>query len=245
MDRKYELLEDNYINYCGKALYRIKALRDFGYIKKGELGGYIQSENNLSHEGECWVYGNACIYDNARVYGNAFIYDNARVYGNAKICGNAKVYGNAKICGNACIYGHAKVYEGACIYENAKMHGYAEAYGDSCICGNANIHGEAQIYRNAKVSGNININKGHIVGKVSMPYKDIFQYQCENRVLTAILTEDNKILYSIGCQENLTKEKFIYRIHSTFGGLKENPHRSEYLRLIKTINFHFKEKLNN
>ena len=193
MDRKYELLEDNYINYCGKALYRIKALRDFGYIKKGELGGYIQSENNLSHEGECWVYGNAKVYEDARVFGNAKVFMNARVYGNAKVFGEAEVYDNAEV------YGNSKIFENAEVYVNAV------------------------------------INKGRIIGRVSMPYKDIFQYQCENRVLTAILTEDDEILYSIGCQENITEEEFIYRIHNKDGGLKENPHRAEYLKLIKII----------
>ena len=153
--------------------------------------------------------------------------NNARVYSDAKVYDNAKIYGSAFVCGNA------------------NVHEDAQACGDSYICGNANIHGEAQIYGKAIVYGNVVINKGTIIGKVSMPYKDIFQHQCCKRVLTAILTEDNKILYSIGCQENLTKEEFIDRIHNEDGGLKENPYRAEYLKLIKTINFHFKEKLNN
>ena len=55
-------------------------------------------------------------------------------------------------------------------------------------------------------------------------------------MLTAILTEDDKILYSLGCQENITEEEFIYRIHSTFGGLDYNPHRQEYLDIIKLLN---------
>ena len=193
MDKKYELLKDDCINYEGRTLYRIKALRDFGYIKKGKLGGYIQSENNLSHEGECWVYGNAKVYEDARVFGNAKVFMNARVYGNAKVFGEAEVYDNAEV------YGNSKIFENAEVYVNAV------------------------------------INKGRIIGRVSMPYKDIFQYQCENRVLTAILTEDDEILYSIGCQENITEEEFIYRIHNKDGGLKENPHRAEYLKLIKII----------
>ena len=228
MNKKYELLKDDYIEYKGKTLYRIKALRDFGYIKKGELGGYIQSENNLSHEGDCWVYGNACIYDNAKVYDNARVFD------------NAFVYDNAKVSGYACIYDNAKVYENARVYEHARVYGYAEVYGDSCIRGNVNIHGKTLIHGDAKASGNINVNEGIIIGKVSMPYKDIFQYQCKNRMLTAILTEDDNILYTLGCQENITEEEFIYRIHNKNGGLKENLHRYEYLKLIPAINLYFR-----
>ena len=73
-----------------------------------------------------------------------------------------------------------------------------------------------------------------------MPYKDIFQHQCEKRTLTAILTEDDEILYTICCQENITKEEFINRIYNHNGGLKENLHREEYLRLIPAIEMYFK-----
>ena len=78
---------------------------------------------------------------------------------------------------------------------------------------------------------------------MSLAYKDIFQYQCEKRVLTAILTEDDEVLYSIGCQKNITKEVFIDRIHNEEGGIEKNPHRKEYLRLIKCVEVYFgKEK---
>ena len=40
------------------------ACKDFGNIKKGDFGGYVESEKNLSHEGNCWVY------DGAKVYGD-------------------------------------------------------------------------------------------------------------------------------------------------------------------------------
>ena len=79
-----------------------------------------------------------------------------------------------------------------------------------------------------------------ITGKISIPYKDIFQYQCQNRILTAILTENDEILYTIGCQQNITKEEFLDRIYNEGGGLKGNPHREEYLRLIPVIEMYFK-----
>ena len=97
--KKYELTDDT-IQTCGKTLHRIKALRDFGNVKAGDLGGYIESESNLSHDGEAWVYGNARVYgeawvcDDARVYGNAWVSCDARVYGDAWVCDDAKVYSN-------------------------------------------------------------------------------------------------------------------------------------------------------
>lgn len=44
MNKKYELLKNDCINYKGRTLYRIKALKDFRNIKAGELGGYIENE---------------------------------------------------------------------------------------------------------------------------------------------------------------------------------------------------------
>ena len=76
---KYELLQDDKIEIGSHTLYRIRALKNFGTVKAGDIGGYIEKEENLSHEGTCWVYGNA------RVCDNAYVCDNACVYGNAKI----------------------------------------------------------------------------------------------------------------------------------------------------------------
>ena len=49
----------------GRKLYRIKALIDFKSVKAGELGGWIEKEENLSHRGNAWVCGNAQVFDNA------------------------------------------------------------------------------------------------------------------------------------------------------------------------------------
>ena len=49
-----------------------------------------------------------------------------------------------------------------------------------------------------------------------------------------VLHEPNKEpLFSIGCQCNITKEHFKKRIYNTDGGLKENPHRQEYLDILE------------
>lgn len=70
MEKKYELT-DEILEVGGRVLHRINALRNFGNIKQGEIGGWIENEDNLSHCGDCWVYGNAKVLGNAEVYGNA------------------------------------------------------------------------------------------------------------------------------------------------------------------------------
>ena len=69
--KKFELTAEFVTNVFGKKLFRIKALVAFGNVEKGELGGFIEKEDNLSHDGDAWVYGNAQVYGNARVYDDA------------------------------------------------------------------------------------------------------------------------------------------------------------------------------
>ena len=118
MERKYECINET-ITVGDKTLYRIKALMDFGDVKKGDLGGYIENEDNLSHNGKCWVFGNARVFDDAcvsgkaQVFGNARIFDDTLVSNNAQVCGDACVSDNACVSGDACVYNNAKIYSNA------------------------------------------------------------------------------------------------------------------------------------
>ena len=123
--KKYELLVDDTITFFGVQLFRIKALISFSGIEKGEVGGYIASEKNLSQYGNAWVYGDAKVSGDAEVYGDAWVSGNAKVSGDAKVYGNAWVYGDAEVSGDAKVYGNAWVY------------GNAEVYGDAEVSGNA------------------------------------------------------------------------------------------------------------
>ena len=101
--KKYELTEETVV-IGDKTLFRIRALRSFGDIKAGDLGGFIENERNLSHEENAWVGGNAQVVGNAWVGGNAkvggcaWVGDEAWVIENAVIEGNAKVGGDALVC---------------------------------------------------------------------------------------------------------------------------------------------------
>ena len=76
--KKYELTSDTKIVF-GHILYRIKALSSFGCVSAGDLGGFLESEKNLSQNGDAWVYGDAEVYGDARVYGDAWVYGDAEV----------------------------------------------------------------------------------------------------------------------------------------------------------------------
>lgn len=105
--KKYELTEET--NEQG--LHRIRALRDIPIygVKKGDLGGFVERENNLSQEGACWIADDATVKDfagvhnDALVMGNATVMDNATVSGYAIVSGYARVNVNAEIGGSAII----------------------------------------------------------------------------------------------------------------------------------------------
>ena len=76
--KKYKLTNKSII-IDGRKLYRIEALIDFSDIKRGDKGGFIESEDNLSQLDDCWAAGNA------KVYGNANVHENANVSGKSKV----------------------------------------------------------------------------------------------------------------------------------------------------------------
>lgn len=84
--KKYELTDDT-ITVEGRTLHRIKALKSFSNVEEGELGGYVEKEDNLDQRGDAWVYGDA------RVSGDAQVSGDARMYGNAQVSGDARVSG--------------------------------------------------------------------------------------------------------------------------------------------------------
>ena len=177
-NNKYRLIpEDCKINY-GRKLYRIEALKNFGVVKAGELGGYIESENNLSFDGKAWVCENAEVFDDARICNDALINGNARIYGNAIVSnkaavgGNALIYGNALICDEACVYDKAYVYGNVLVCNNAIIRGNAVVSGNARIEGNALICENARVYGNVMIRGNATIYSNAVLGDNVIIEKD-------------------------------------------------------------------------
>ena len=154
--KHYELTEET-IDWYGHTLHRIKATKDLPQhgIMAGALGGFVESEKNLSDD--AWVFDDAKVYGYAEVCGNALVdghaqvFGGAKVYGNAWVFGGAKVYGNAEVCGDAIVSGYAEVY------------GYAKVFGDAWVFGEARMHGNAQVFDNAKVYENVVVCENAVV----------------------------------------------------------------------------------
>lgn len=152
---KYETLKDpdfaNSEGGLGAKLYRIRALRDFGEVKRGDFGGFIESEKNLSHQNDCWVFDDSMVFGDAKVSGNASISGRSQIFGNSQISGNAevngsKVFGDAKVSGNASISGSSLVF------------------GDAKVSGNSQISDGSQIFGDAKILGSSEISRSQVFG---------------------------------------------------------------------------------
>lgn len=130
-NKKYKLTDETKV-YNGKTLYRIQALKDFDFIHKGEVGGFVESEKNLWQEGNCWIYDNAMVFDDARVTGDADVSDNAVVCGNSLIAGLAFVYGNAFI-NDSLVTGSSGVGDNAIVTNNVSIRGVSRIKGNAKI----------------------------------------------------------------------------------------------------------------
>lgn len=170
---KYKILYDNKKYFNGHIVYRIEALKDFGNVKAGDLGGYIESENNLSDEGDCWVYDNAIVCDIATVKDNAKVYDNAKIMDCAMVKENTIIYGHARIAdhgfvhGSAQIYGHALI-EDATIFGNTHICGYAHVCGNSVVCDDTEVYDNSVITKKAVISGNAIVCGNSYIAKATL-----------------------------------------------------------------------------
>lgn len=165
--KKYELTDET-MCFNGVILHRIKALKDFADVVAGELGGWIEKEENLSQEGNAWVAMEAKAYEGATIYEDALLTHEAIAFGNVCICGNTIISGKVNISGctyvcDATIYGESVISGDTMIFGDVNIHGRAKIDGavdirdgvdicdDACICGNVRISGPAKISKDAVV----------------------------------------------------------------------------------------------
>jgi len=197
---KYKITEEK-IKYRGKTLKRIQALKDFGHIRKGQKGGWVEGEWNLSQWGNCWVGGEAKVYEKANVLENAFVTDNAiincnaMIWGNAKVGGEVHIWNNAKIFDNAEIFGSCLVFGSARVAGNAKISGFAKIYGDAYVSSNIEIRDNVEIFgdftetkQNLRIGGDAKLSnsKGEI---------EIYSW---HPLYPLVITKKPKTLYHLG-----------------------------------------------
>lgn len=147
--KKYEITDIAHPIY--PELHRIRALRQVGTdVPAGELGGFVQSEANLSQEqDDAWLYDDSISRDEANVCGCARLHDQAMAQDLALVSGSSTMYDNAIACDNAiltagCIRNEAIVCGNARVRENAATHIAPVVTGQSVVMGD--LSGSVVVY---------------------------------------------------------------------------------------------------
>lgn len=100
--KKYEITEIAHHKYPW--LHRIRALRQVNeQVTAGSLGGYVQTEDNLSQDGTCWIYDQAVCCEDALVTMDGRMYDGAIARDAALVGGDARMFERARAEGNSCM----------------------------------------------------------------------------------------------------------------------------------------------
>lgn len=222
-------------------LRRIRALVDIeNVVKKGELGGWIESEKNLSHEGNCWVgegchvCGKAKVYENARVMGKSFVLLGSKVFGDAYVgtcsyvANDSKVYGSASVTGGSVVINRVEVYGNATIAGGAVVSDGAKVFGTAMVDHGANVSCKAVLSNIAKVSGDAIIVDGNIDSRSDFicvgPIGSRDAYTTYNLKTGTLCT---------GCFIG-TLEEFEKQVISVYGADgDENKHYKSYKNLIE------------
>lgn len=113
--KKYEFTGET-MEFEGRTLQLIRYVRDIGgFVPKGELGGWIEHEGNLSHDGMCYVakeskvFGNSRVVDNAIVNGGSILKDNVFLLNESHVSEQSIVGGDTIISGDSYIFAGSKI----------------------------------------------------------------------------------------------------------------------------------------
>lgn len=187
--KTYELLKHDTISFDGRTLYRIRALVDYYHndaVGKGQLGGYIETEENLTEWG--WVLENAKVYNRGLVCGTSLVDGRTVVAESAVVRDNAVITGDVKLMGSSCVKDNAQ------ISGNAILCGDSVAGGDCVITDNAKISGMARIVGNAFLGGDVEINGNVFIDGNVFLIGDAYIQKQNDFILLANINDDCEIL---------------------------------------------------
>ena len=231
--KKYELTS-NFKMCSGKKIFQIRALVNLkNGVKVGELGGWIEKEENLSHIGDAWVSGNAKITGDAHVANNAWVSGDACVTDNAWVRDNAWVTGDAQVRDNVQVRDNAHVANNAWVSGDAWVTDNAHVADNACVTDNAWVSGDAWVRNNAWVTGKAHVAGNAWVSKIA----DLLQITGLGTVhrTTTVYRTKNGIEITRGCFcGNL--EQFREQVVKT----REGKVRDEYLKFAELIEIYFR-----
>ena len=234
-NRKYEITNIT-MEFEERTLYRIRALKNFRNVKAGDLGGWVSGKHNLSQEGDCWIYDEAKCMDNARMYHNSAMYNNAVMCDFSEMHGCSEMHNYSAMLDNSRMYNCSAMYDNSRMYNDSKMYNNSRMFDNSAMYNNAVMLDNSKMFENSRMYRDSRLkNKENLYGKLVTKVDRFIEINnTGGRIVTGVL-KDGKILYNIGCQNEITKEVFIDRIYNDDGGIEKHPYRKEYLKIIDVI----------
>lgn len=172
--KKYEITDIAHPD--NPKLHRIRALTDVGTdVHKGDLGGFVETEDNLDQEGFAWIGKDAIACEDSYIGGDAILADSAVARDSAYVGNNAVIADHAVVQDNAIVCG-----------------GYIS--GNSCICGSAILNSDEQTRCAPMIDGSTRIY-GEISGNVVCRGNAVVLpgTKLDNRTQDCFVLEDDRI----------------------------------------------------
>lgn len=221
-DKKYELVSETIHKFYYRPMYRIRALKDFSDVKKGQFGGYVESEENLSQTGNCWIYDESIVGNGARVLDDAVVKDSSVVINGSEVSDNAVIEKGSRIDESSVVCDRSRVISSlvtessAVIYSSIVNEDSMIKQGPTVF--NAIVGPNTRIRNGAVIQFDINGTEDYVV------YGNPFSY---GRSLTASTKKD---IWSCEPHANTAENLRIYLIKDEV--LEED---DEYLRWFDSI----------
>jgi UDP-3-O-[3-hydroxymyristoyl] glucosamine N-acyltransferase len=108
--RKYTRIKQWAYLPDGRKLQRIRAIRSFSTINEGTIGGFIEVDENLSHNGNCWIADNAVAAGESRVRQNALLRDAAYIDDHVIVTEDTIIQNKSILRGDVFVYGNEYVF---------------------------------------------------------------------------------------------------------------------------------------
>jgi hypothetical protein len=210
---KYELikLDTESQEYKDGLRFRIKALKSFSDVKRGELGGFVTHANNLSQSGDCWVYNNAKMYDNSAIYDNSVMYDFSIMRDKAVMYDDSAMYNFSQMHNNSSMWG------------NSEMHDNSAMWDDSSMWGNSEMHDNSAMYGKTRIAKNCKLTKD----------TRLYSYKYSKYDASYYYTRDNTLMINMGYFQDIPFDIWV----KNFRNASEFPKGStKELDMLKAFN---------
>src|SRR5574337_869552 len=174
-DDKYELTgRTRWVD--GTRVHQIRARRRVGQYHPGTVGGWIESERNLTQgDDQAWIGDDAVVVGSSRVRemghvtgeaivrGSCLVTDRGFVGDEARLDGRVRVRDHATAGGRAQITGDVELGDYCRVGGRARLSGSLRLIGDCGISGDAVVGGDLEL-RDARIGGLAEITEpGHVV----------------------------------------------------------------------------------